>query len=59
MSSDLKAQTFWSSHPYQTALQDNIENVLGAVAHLPLKYWKEKMFFKGALDHELVGVWPP
>jgi len=53
MGSDLTPQTFWSSNPYQTALQDNVENVLGAVAHLPLKYWKEKMFFMGALDEKL------
>ena len=53
MSSDLTPQTFWSSHSHQMALQDNVENVLGAVAHLPLKYWKEKMFFMGALDDEL------
>ena len=53
MNSDLSPQTFWSSRPHQTALQDNIENVLGAVVHLPLKYWKSKMFFMGALDVEL------
>ena len=53
MSLDLTPQAFWSSHPRRTALQDNIENVLGAVAHLPLKYWKSKMFFKGALDDDL------
>lgn len=53
MSSDLTPQTFWSTHPCQTVLQENIENVLGAVVHLPLKYWKEKMFFVGALDDEL------
>jgi len=50
MSSNLTPQTFWSIHPHQAALQDNVENVLGAVAHLTLKYWKTKMFFMGALD---------
>jgi hypothetical protein len=53
MSSDLTPRTFWSSHSHQPALKDNIENVLGAVVHLPLKYWKSKMFFKGALDVKL------
>lgn len=55
MGSDLTPQTFWSSHSGHETLQDNVESVLGAVVHLPLKFWKEKMFFMGALDEEVAA----
>ncbi len=56
MASHSGPQAFWSNHSDHRLVQENIEKILGAVAHLPLKYWKSKMFFKGAKDDELAEV---
>ena len=43
----------WSEPSNSDMLTKNIEAVLGAVTHLPLKHWKPHMFFTGARDKDL------
>lgn len=43
----------WSACSRSPAIERNVEKVLGAVTHLPLRHWKPHMFFTGAGDQEL------
>jgi len=38
------------------AVERNVEKVLGAVVHLPLRHWRPNMFFTGARDEELTEL---
>lgn len=40
-----------AEYPYK-----GIEAILGAVTHLPVKYWKPRMLFFGAKDRELINL---
>ena len=43
----------WSESSNEDMLAENVEAVLGAVTHLPVKFWKPNMFFTGARDADL------
>jgi len=43
----------WSTPSPSENLRRNVEAVLGAVTHLPVKFWKPHMFFTGAKDEDL------
>ena len=47
------ASQLWASAKESSAIEENIQGILGAVTKLPLKYWKPGMFFVGAEDREL------
>jgi len=46
----------WSTTHSKDKLVENVKVVLGAVAHLPIRFWKPKMFFTGARDEELAEI---
>ena len=48
--------SLWSEKPGHTAIKEGIGRVLGAVTHLPILYWKARMFFRGAKDRELLKL---
>lgn len=43
----------WSVPEASEKLMENVEAVLGAVTHLPIRFWKQSMFFSGARDKDL------
>ncbi len=45
----------WPVSSNSETLTKNVEAVLGAVSHLPLKHWQPHMFFTGAKDEDLSG----
>jgi hypothetical protein len=45
----------WPSSPVSEALMANVEQVLGAVTHLPIRFWRPNMFFIGARDKDLTA----
>jgi len=52
----VSGEQFWSSKREDSAVDRNIEKILGAVTNLPLRYWKPHMFFTGAKDMELASL---
>lgn len=46
---------FWSKRHTLTA-KDDLDQVLGAVIHLPIRYWRRNFFFTGARDHRLYDL---
>ena len=47
------SNSFWAHRSNADVISKNVERISGAVTHLPLAHWKEKMFFVGAEDREL------
>jgi len=43
----------WPAKSKSISADKDLEKILGGVTRLPLKYWKERMFFLGARDDEL------
>ena len=43
----------WSVRSSSETLMENVEAVLGAVTHLPVRFWRPNMFFTGARDKDL------
>lgn len=43
----------WPVSSNSETLTKNVEAVLGAVTHLPVRFWKPHMFFTGAKDEDL------
>ena len=46
----------WSAFSNEDILTENVDSVLGAVTHLPIRFWKPHMFFTGARDPDLADL---
>lgn len=50
----IDGREFWSSAvDAEDFLAEKVEAILPAVTHLPLRFWKPRMFFMGAEDRQL------